>query len=530
MVYAQDDDKKTGKLAYKYKMQDARHKFLTDGNVRESLNIYRELLKDYTNDAMVNYRIAECHYKLKNFDLAVEYFQNARKLNDKVDDDLYFNLAQAYHRNNQLDESLEAYNKYNSIAKKRDRKFHQITNRISQIDFAKKMIANPVNVKIENLGKSINSRGGDYAPSISADGRTMIFTSRRSDTKGGEVDKAGDYKYFEDIYISEWDTVDNTWGRARPIEGKLNTEGHDASLSIAPDANSIYIYRNDGEVYIGDIFVSKKTLSSGSWGTPKALEKPINTSYFESSACLSADGNKLYFVSEREGKKYGAQGKGDIYVSERISKTMWGEPKNLGPVINTPDDEISVFIHPDGKTLFFSSKGHLSIGGLDIFMSKLQDDGTWSKPENLGYPINTIDDDVHFILSTDGKTAYYSSVKEGGLGERDIYKIDLTNYPILADGVATNLSILKGVIKSGDDKVEANIEFKDESGKVVGKTVSNESGSYFITLGGDKKYTATVTANGYDSQTIKIDLPMGKGETFIKEENIELIKIITPEK
>ena len=524
VVFGQDD-KKTGKIGYKFKMQEARHLFLTEGNVREALNIYRELLKDYTNDAMVNYRIGECHYSLNNFELAVEYFQNARKLNDKVDDDLYFSLGQAYNRNGQLDEALEAYNIYNSRASKGDRKLHNISKRIAQVDYAKKMMANPVNVKIENLGKNINSRGGDYAPSISADGKTLIFTSRRADTKGGGVDTKGDFKYFEDIYISQWDSVENTWGKATPIEGKLNTEGHDASLSISPDGNSIYIYRNDGEVYIGDIFVSKKRLSSGTWGTPKPLDKPINSSYFESSACLSADGNKLYFVSEKEGKKYGAQGRGDIYVSEKISNTVWGEPKNLGPVINTPEDEISVFIHPDGKTLFFSSKGHLSIGGLDIFMSKLQDDGTWSTPENLGYPINTIDDDVHFILSTDGKTAHYSAVKPDGFGERDIYKIDMSNYPILNEGVAINLSILKGIISSGDDKLVAQIEFIDSSGAVVGKTTSDESGSYFITLTGGKKYTLKVSAKGYQTKEVQVDLPLGKNETISVVESVTLDKV-----
>lgn len=521
--YSQDD-KKTGKIGYKFKMQEARHLFLTERNVRAALNIYRELKEDYTNDPMVNYRIAECHYELRNYDLAVEYFQNAKKLDEEVDDDLYFNLGQSYHRNGQLNESFEAYTKYNSIASKKDRKFHNITNRLAQVDYAKKMMASPVKVTTENLGKNINSRGGDYAPSISADGKTMIFTSRRSNTLGGGVDKAGDFKYFEDIYISQWDSVDNVWGKANPIEGKLNTEGHDASLSISPDGNKIYIYRNDGEAFIGDIFVSKKRLSSGKWGNPRPLDKPINTSYFESSACLSADGNKLYFVSEREGKKNGAQGQGDIYVAERLTKTTWAEPKNLGPVINTPGDEISVFIHPDGKTLFFSSNGHLSVGGLDIFMSKMQDDGTWSKPENLGYPINTIDDDVHFVLSTDGNTAHYSSVKEDGMGERDIYKIDMSNYPILNEGVATKLSILKGVINSGEDKVVANLSFKDADGKEVAKTICNDEGDYFITLEGGKKYTIAATAEGYEGKEVVIDLPLGKGKTASHTEVIDLTK------
>jgi len=487
-------------------------------------------LVDYTNDATVNYRIAECHYSLKNYELAVEYFQNAKRLDPKVDDELYFNLAQAYHRNNQLDESLEAYNTFNASASKSDRKYYKVTERISQIDYAKKMIASPVKVKIENLGKNINSRGGDYSPSISADGKTMIFTSRRSDTKGGEVDKASDFKYFEDIYISDWDTIDNTWSKARPIEGKLNTEGHDASLSISPDGSRIYIYRNDGEVYIGDIFVSKKRASSGTWGNPKPLEKPINTSYFESSACLSADGNKLYFVSEKEGKKYGAQGRGDIYVAEKISRTMWGEPKNLGPIVNTEGDENLVFIHPDGKTLFFSSNGHLSIGGYDVYMSNLQEDGTWGKPENLGYPINTIGDDVHFTLSLDGKTAHYSSIRKDGLGERDIYKIDMTEYPVLSEGVSINLSILKGTVMSGDDKVAADVSFKDESGKEVAKTSCDDSGNYFITLSGGNKYKVAVTAEGYTPKTVEVILPLGNdGKTLIQEESFDLEKIVVPE-
>jgi len=530
VVIAQKEGSITNKIGFKFKMQDARHKFLTEGNVRLALNLYRELLVDYTNNAMVNYRIGECHYRLKNYELAVEYFQNAKNLNNEVDDELNYRLAEAYHRNNQLDKAIEAYNTFNASASKKQKKYYNITKRISQIDYAKKMITSPVKAKITNLGMNINSRGGDYAPSISADGRTMIFTSRRADTKGGGVDEGGDYKYFEDIYISDWDTVDNMWNKARPIEGKLNTDGHDASLSISPDGNQIFIYRNDGEAYIGDIFVSKKRLSSGTWGNPKPLGKPINTSYFESSASLSADGNKLYFVSEKEGKKYGAQGRGDIYVSEKISRTMWGEPKNLGPIINTPSDEISVFIHPDGKTLFFSSKGHLSIGGLDVFMSKLQDDGTWGKPENLGYPINTIGDDVHFVLSTDGKTAHYSSVKDGGLGERDIYKIDLSEYPILSDGVAISLSILKGVVISGEDKVAADITFKDATGNVVAKTSCDDNGNYFITLAGGNNYTATVSAEGYTTKTVDINLPLGKdGKTLIQEEVVELLKIANPE-
>jgi len=516
----EDKSSKPNKVMYKIKMNDARHQYLT-GNIRGGLNIYRELLKSFTNDAMINYRIGECYLDLKEWQLAVEYIQNAKKLNPKVTPEIGYKLGYALHRNNQLDLAETTLKEYKSGLKKKN-PLYDADKILAQIEYAKKMMLAPVKVEISNLGKNINSRGGDYAPSLTADGQTMIFTSRRADTKGGGVDKAGDYKYFEDIYITKWDAPNNEWTKALPIEGKLNTEGHDASLSISPDGNQIYIYRNDGSVYIGDIFVSKKR-RSGAWGEPTALDKQINSSYFESSASLSSDGTKLYFVSEREGKKHGANGKGDIYVVEKISKTVWGEPKNLGSVINTPEDEISVFIHPDGKTLFFSSKGHLSMGGYDIFSSKLQMDGTWSTPENLGYPINTVDDDVHFVLNTDGKIAYYSTVREDGLGERDIYQIDLKNYDLLK-GTQKNLSIVKGSIEAKLDglRLEAVIEFKNEKGELISTTNTEETGDFLVTLPGNIKYSATISALGYKSQTINFDLPIGEEKTYILVKNIVL--------
>jgi len=518
---AQDDkSSKPNKVTYKIKMNDARHQYL-NGNIRGGLNIYRELLKSYTNDAMINYRIGECYLDLKEWQLAVEYIQNAKKINPKVTPELGYKLGYALHRNNQLDLAEAELKEYKSNLKKKN-PLYDADKILAQVEFAKKMMLAPVKVEISNLGKNVNSRGGDYAPSLTADGQTMIFTSRRADTKGGGVDKAGDYKYYEDIYLTKFDSTINDWTKANPIEGKLNTEGHDASLSISPDGNQIYIYRNDGSVYIGDIFVSKKR-RSGAWGEPTALDKQINSSYFESSASLSADGTKLYFVSERQGKKYGANGKGDIYVVEKISRTVWGEPRNLGSVINTPEDEISVFIHPDGKTLFFSSKGHLSMGGYDIFSSRLQMDGTWSTPENLGYPINTVDDDVHFVLSTDGKIAYYSTVREDGLGERDIYQIDLKNYDLLK-GTQKNLSIVKGSIEAKLDglRLEAVIEFKDEKGELISTINTEETGDFLATLPGNIKYSATISALGYKTQTINFDLPIGEEKTYILVKNIVL--------
>ncbi len=513
-VFAQNTEKASKPKAIspkdKMKMADARHQFL-ERNYRGALNIYRELLRTYPNNPTLNYRTAECHFKLKRYDLAVDYFQNVKNIteNPKNLPLFYFDFGKALQRNGQLDEALEAFEKFKSTAKKKFLKQTDVDKYIEQIKYAQVQMQNPINVKIIHLDKKINSRFPEYSPSITADGKTMIFTSRRSDTKGGGIDKESDFKFFEDVYISEWNEEEQDWEEAYPIEGKLNTEGHDAALSISKDGNIIFLYRNDGSLYIGDIFYSKRSKDGKKWSTPRYIEKPVNTSYFESSASLSADGKYLYFVSERPDKKLGAMGHGDIYVAEKISRNTWGNVKNLGPNINTPGDEISVFIHPDGKTLFFSSDGHKTMGGYDIFMSKKLEDGTWSKPVNLGYPINTIGDDMHFILSTDNKTAYYDTEREDSYGERDIYKIDVSNYSILTAGKDYSLAILKGsIIGNSAEDVEAKIVIKDkETGKVINTVETNEYGFYFITLPAGKTYILEASAPEYESNSAEVSIP-----------------------
>jgi hypothetical protein len=363
------------------------------------------------------------------------------------------------------------------------------------------------------MGELINSQYDEYGPSISADGKTLIFTSRRPNNKGGAVD-INDGKFYEDIYIAEWDDEKNSFGEAKPIQGRINAEYHDACLSISPDGKFIFVYKNiPGQTKSGDIYMSKLS-GTGKWGAPEPLPKQINSSYFESSASLSADGKWLYFVSERRG----GMGNGDIYRSKRISKTEWGEAENLGPVINTEEDEISVFIHPDGKTLFFSSKGHNTMGGYDIFKS-VYENGQWSKPENIGYPINTLDDDLHFVLSSDNQTAYYSAIDPNGYGERDILKIDMSRYAILEkDGkpkLSNGLSILKGSIVDTDagQAIEAELKILDANGVEVASTASGIDGEYFITLPGGKEYTIELKFKNFDAKE-KIFLPLDEKHTY----------------
>ena len=385
---------------------------------------------------------------------------------------------------------------------------------ILQVNTAKELIANPADVKIVNMGDVINSEFEDKAPMVSADGKTLIFTSQRPG-KSSAVNP-DDGMYFEDIYISRWDTLKKMWGDAELIPGSLNTEGQDAATSISPDGKQIFLFKNDIEAESrgGDIYVSRLS-SSGKWGAPKSMGKPINTTFAELGACSSPDGKTLYFTSERQGG-FGMQ---DIYMVKRKSRTEWEKPVNLGDVVNTEEDDAGIFIAPDGKTLFFTSKGHNSMGGYDIFKTTLEN-GKWTKPLNLGYPINTIYDDLCFSLSIDAKTGYISSNRKGGFGARDVYIVDLTNYPVLekemkkkVESNAPVMAILKGDIfdASAGAGMEAELVVYDETGAKVGSTTSSEgSGEYFLTLLTGKTYQVKIEAKGYKSVDEKVEVKAAK--------------------
>lgn len=510
------------------KMKQADHYFFAY-DYRRALNIYRELAKKYRNNALLNYKIGKCHLEIGTYELAVEYFQNARNIDSLIRKELYFEYARSLHHHGQLDKAIDAFNHFKVILKNKAKKIakYDVDRYIAQCETAKKLKANPVDVKLLNLGRNVNSRHGDYGPSISADGKTLIFTSRRADTEGAGIDVNGDHKFFEDIYITEFNAEAKDWEEAENIPGKLNSVGHDAALCISPDGKFIYIYRNDGQIYIGDIFVSKVS-STGKWGTPKPLDKPVNSTYFESSASISADNNKLFFVSERpKQKKSKSQGQSDIWVADRLSKSTWGEPRNLGPIINTEFDEGKVYLHPDGKTIFFSSTGHNTMGGYDIFVSYLQENGEWSKPMNMGYPINTVRDDAHFVLSLDKKTAYFSTDREDGFGESDIYKIDMSNYPW--DKVIKDIptGIAKGLVKGSSGPVsDARVTYVNATtGIQVGATSTREDGTYFITLP-KGQYTVKVAYEGYQNITEGFEMKISEGG------NSEVVKDfqLTPEK
>lgn len=378
--------------------------------------VYEVYLKN-DKDAEVNYLMGQCLVAAEEYKQAVKYLEFSLQSTTSISPKAHLYLGIAYHRSGEVDKALAEFNKYKKLVSPSQAKANDIDRYIAQCNMVKEQMKNPQPVKIVTLGVGVNSKYPDYSPSVTADGKTLIFTSRRPDTKGKKVDET-DFMFYEDIYMSRWNDTTHTWSvAANNFDGSLNTRFHDANLSISANGKQILVYRNvPGETKSGDIYYSDLA-SNERWSAPKPFGPTINTSYFESSACLSPDAQTLYFVSERKG----GYGRGDIYVSHKISKTEWGEAQNIGNKINSEGDEISLFLHPDGKTLYFSTNGRDGMGGYDIYKT-IYENGQWATPANIGYPINTLGDDLYFTITSDN-TAYYVSDQENGMGAEDIYQV-----------------------------------------------------------------------------------------------------------
>ena len=374
---------------------------------------YLRAQKFNPNNALLNAKIGECYLHSSTKQAALAYLQKSQQLDPTAEPRLHYLLARALHLNGQWEAAIKEYEQARPVAAEATSDDVAVTTddlaqRVRECHRGQELQAHPARVLLENAGPAINSPMSDYAPLISADETVLLLTSRRSGSTGGQLDSEGD-GMLEDIYQSDW--TGTAWSPARNLGAPVNTASHDATVGLSADGQHLLVYLEDNE---GDIYESN--LLGSAWSKPKSLGARINTKYHESSACYSPDGKYVYFVSDRPGGRGGS----DIYRVELEARTP---AENLGTVINTPYDEEGVFMHPDGKTLYFSSKGQSSIGGYDIFKSTLNAKGQWSEPENLGWPINTPDDDVYFVMGASGQHAYYSTDQPGGLGGKDIYRV-----------------------------------------------------------------------------------------------------------
>ncbi|MBD3636299.1 MAG: PD40 domain-containing protein [Crocinitomicaceae bacterium] len=377
--------------------------------------LYAQDFNPYSS--VLNFKIGVCYLNSNHKFNALEHLKFAYKVNPDVDENIKFYLAQAHQLAGEFDTAIYYYQEFKDQINPNDQGQRAFINKkIQECRTGQELKESPIRVWIDNLGDSINTEYPEFSPVISADNRVLFFTGRRPDSEGGKKDQTG--FHYEDVYVSKRE-YGGDWQTSENIGDPVNTESHDATVGLSPDGKSLLTYKGINSKN-GDIFITKE-LEDGTWAEPVSIGDNINTKYHESSASLSFDEKTLFFVSDQPG----GFGQHDIYVSYwDEEKSEWGKPYNLGPTINTEFEEKGVFFHPDNKTLYFSSNGHNNMGGLDIFKTEFNSEtGEWSEPENIGYPINTPDDDIYFVVTGNERYAYYSSFREDGFGEKDIYQI-----------------------------------------------------------------------------------------------------------
>lgn len=494
--------------------------YFVDENYSAALPLYLKLDSIQKGNADINFKIGFCYLNSSTYKpKAIPYLEEAIKnisenytggnlKETTAPVSSYYYLAKAYHLNYEWDKAIATYQKYidvlGSDVKKNAQDIEDTQHDIETCKFGKELVKTPIKVIITNLGPNVNSEFPDFSPVVSLDEQTLIFTSRR---KGGATDeKLPNGQYLEDIYVSHF--VNDQWEKAVPIGPNINTAKHEATINLSADGQKLLIYRDlDG----GNIYVSE--LQGSEWSVPVLLEAPVNTASWEPHACLTSDNRALYFVSDRQG---GIGGR-DIYKCLRLPNGKWGPAQNLGDRINTKYDEDGIFIHPDGKQIYFSSKGHQSMGGFDIFTSKIDDEnGNWSAPVNYGYPVNTPDDDVFLITSVDGKRAYFSSDKEEGLGEKDIYMIDFPEF------IPRDITVLIGkIVNNSGGSISSNeiyIINTTTNDTIQVLNANSTTGKYGANLPVGSSYKTVYTMNGKEFFSEVLDAPKNAGYNVLNRE------------
>ena len=462
----------------------------SQGKYSEALNHYLKANEFNPNNAELNFKIGVCYYNSAQKYECLQYFKKAYELDSNVDKKITYYLGRGLHLNYQFDQAIGFYSQYAASIRNRD-ETEYVNRLIVQCRNGKEIVKDTLNVRITNLGSDVNSEYREYAPLVTSDGSKMYFTSRRKGSTGNNI--AEDGMYFEDIY--EISRTEHGWTQARGVGRPLNTQLHDAAVGLSPDGQQLFVYMDQNG---GDIFVSQ--LRGSRWSRPECVGEKINSPHHESKAALSYDNKTLYFISDRPDLSIGGR---DIFYSERDYMGNWSEPKNLGSTVNTKYDEVDIFLHPDGRTIYFSSAGHNSMGGLDIFRTVKNEKGEWSTPVNIGFPINTPGDDAFFVTTASGRIAYFASVRPEGYGLHDIYEIEfLINEDKPEEKTERVLvTLVKGAVKDKTTgfPLEADIEIVDnEKDEVVANFVTNSvSGAYLINLPSGRNYGINVSKAGY---------------------------------
>jgi tetratricopeptide (TPR) repeat protein len=461
----------------------------------------------YLKSAAAKKHLAEKYLEKAILDVTKNYMEDAASFK-KAPIESYFYLGQAYHLDGKLDDAMKMYDTYESYVKPKDKEQHAILQHYkTQVKNAKQILATPLNVTLHNLGDSVNSEYPDYSPVITADEQVLYYTTRRPTNVGGERSEE-DGMYYEDIVVSYKDAK-GIWSKPSSISPFINTSGNEATISLTPDGQTLIIYKDVGDGKSGDIYYS--SFDGRDWTIPQRYGSNINTDYWERHACLSRDGQTLYFVSDRPGGLGGF----DIYRCVKLPNGQWSLATNLGAPINTPYDEDGPFLGADGVTFYFSSNGDKSMGGFDIMFSIIDENGKFSDPFNMGSPINTTDDDVFYVATPDNKRFYLSSAHEyinkgdahdKSFGDKDIYvgSVDLIKENPLA---LFRGRFTPGVCDSLPDDLSV-IVTSVTTGEIVGTyRPQRRTGTFSVIIPPGSKYHFSYQQNGQELSNEEIFVP-----------------------
>jgi len=456
-----------------------------------ALPVYKNILNTDKKNEKAGLNAAICISKL-NYEADSAYFLIQNLSASSLVDAKYY-LAKINHRQKNFDEAiatLESYSKIN--ARKRLHNTEEINYLLDNCKNAKKFMVSPHRSVIKNIGAEINSTYPDYVPVILPDESAIYFTSRR---EGGFNNKKDAYgNYFEDVYVSYKEN--DQWKKAQNVGSPINTEANDACVGVSHDAQRMIVYRSAADHITGDLYITKVG-SDNKWEPLQKMGKEVNSQFIETGACFSNDTSEIYFTSTRPGG-YGGK---DIYRLKKLPDGRWSAAFNLGPEVNTLYDEEAPYLHPDGITLYFSSKGHNTMGEHDVFKNIFnRETNQFGKAENLGYPINSVGNDMFFILSVDGQRAYYSSIKDETFGGNDIYVID-TRYG------DNDLRIKTGIAYMDNLPGKVKITLLDNEGKLVtGIYNSNpKTGKFVLVMNPLKSYKAIVEHAGFTSLVVELE-------------------------
>jgi len=465
--------------------------FYDEGNDSQAITYFKKAIDVDSTFYEAYFYLSRVYSENENINAIIDLYKKCARINGSKYPEVYYYLSSSYYISGLYKEALAAmktYSAYPNIDKKLKKNVDFIIERSA---FAIEAMNNPVPFEPINMGPNVNSQYDEYLPAITADEQILIITGRIPKTEYTPGTKSTQ----EDFFISQ--KIGEKWGKARNMR-EVNTPLNEGAQSISADGKYLFFTacgRQDG-MGACDIYYSVK--NGNEWSLPINLDYPINTASWESQPSISSDGKTLYFASDRPN----GIGKVDIWkttiigTSPETGNLLFSEPKNLGNIINTPDVEGSPFIHQDNQTLYFSSEGLIGMGGLDLFVSRQDADGKWSKPKNLGYPINSALDETSLIVNAKGDKAYFSSDRAGGYGLIDLYEFDLYK-----DARPTQVTYVKGQVFDAQTqaKLEASLELIDlETAQVVATVKSDKTnGEFLICLPVNKNYALNVSKKDY---------------------------------